>query len=183
MKKTMKMKSRMMMLIYSILLLCSITILGSCSKETTSNETSIRTKDIIGTYEGSGELTKYEVVRSEADLTNQRYLFVSGNRSETEGKIDHLVFTFEEDEKDSIWYTNALTGVSGTLVYDAATTSWTTQMDYPLGTLVIAAAFSKQNDGIQVRITYTQSFEREHFENPEPSDGINEFTMTLRKIT
>ncbi len=141
----------------------------------------LKMKDIYGTYEGSGSTTKYEVERSEADINNQRYLFITGDERETQGEFDSIVITFKEDDEDTIWYQNTHTGSNGELVYNSGTGQWEHKADYPLGTVSTAVVFTKGADGIHATFVFTQTFERDHFENPEPSDGVNEFTLNLTK--
>ena len=151
-----------------------------CSGSTNEND-ALATKDIYGTYEGSGSLTKYEVERSETDLKNQRYLFITGDREETKSELDGIVISFEEYDEDIIRYENKRTGSSGELIYNSDTNKWEYTADYPLGTLSASAVFEKNAEGIHATLVFTQTFEREHFENPEPSDGVNEFTLDLTK--
>ena len=141
----------------------------------------LKMKDIYGTYEGSGSATKYEVERVEADVENQRYLFITGDARETQGEIDGIIITFEEHEEDTIWYENKLTGANGELAYNSDTGQWEYKADYPLGTVSTAVVFKKDADGTSATFVFTQTFERDHFENPEPSDRVNELTLYLTK--
>ncbi|HBR08682.1 MAG TPA: hypothetical protein DD735_07290 [Clostridiales bacterium] len=153
-------------------------LLAGCSEK---EDGTLKKKDIYGTYEGSGSVTKYEVPRTEADIKNQRYLFITGDERETQGTFDGIVITFEEDDEDTIWYQNKHTGSSGELVYHSGTGQWEHKADYPLGTVSSAVVFTKDADGTHATFVFTQTFERDHFENPEPSDGVNEFTIYLTK--
>lgn len=162
------------------LLITLCILLTGCSKGESADGT-LKIKEIYGTYEGSGSATKFEVERNQADIKNQRYLFITGDEREVQGEFDSLVITFEEDDEDTIWYQNKHTGSNGELVYNSDTGQWEHKADYPLGTVSTAVTFTKDADGIHATFVFTQSFEREHFENPEPSDGVNEFTLNLTK--
>ena len=167
----------------AIALLVTLCILFTGCSESESADGALKTKDIYGTYEGSGSATKYEVPRSETDIKNQRYLFITGDEREMQGAFDGLVFTFEKDDedKDTIFYQNKKGPANGELEYSSATGQWECNADYPLGTVSTAVAFTKDADGIHATLVFTQTFERDHFENPEPSDGVNQFTLTLTK--
>jgi len=162
------------------LLIALCLLLTGCSASDSADGT-LKTTEIYGTYEGSGSTTKYEVARSEADLKNQRYLFITGDARETQDKFDGIVITFEEDEEDTIRYENKHTGANGELVYNSDTRQWEHKADYPLGAVSTAVAFIKDADGVHATFVFTQTFERDHFENPKPSDGVNEFTLYLTK--
>lgn len=158
-------------------------LLAGCP-ESGSGNGALKVKEICGTYEGSGSVTKYEVERIEADITNRRNLFVTGDRRETGGDFDGIVMTFEDFEgngKSPIWYRNEISGGGGELHYNADSGQWEGRADYPLGTLSTAVAFTKDADGIHAAFVLTQTFERDHFENPEPSDGVNQFTLNLTR--
>lgn len=163
------------------LLITLCLLLTGCS-ESESADSTLKIKEIYGTYEGSGSATKYEVERIEADIINQRYLFITGDARETQGEFDGIVITFEEDEEDTIRYENKHTNSNGELVYNSDTGKWEHNADYPLGTVSTAVVFTKDADGTRATFVFTQTFERDHFENPEPSDGVNEFTLYLTKI-
>ena len=155
-------------------------LFAGCSED--GNESgALKTKDIYGTYEGLGSATKYEVPRIDTDIKNQRYLFITGDEREAGGEFDGLVITFEEDDGDTIWCQNKHTGSNAELVYNSGTGQWEHKADYPLGTVSTAVVFTKDADGIHAAFVFTQTFERDHFENPEPSDGVNEFTLYLTK--
>ena len=157
-------------------------MLGGCEQDKgEANNGKIKTKELYGTYEGSGTVTKYEAQRTKLDIDNQRYLFMSGDIRETQDDFDGIVITIEEDNENTIWYSNNNTGLNGTLAYNSDSGLWEHTVDYPLGTLSVKASFSKQGGEINGKFIFTQSFEREHFENPEPSDGVNEFTLYLTK--
>ena len=162
-------------------LLITLCILLTGCSEGESADGTLKIKEIYGTYEGSGSATKYEVERNQADIKNQRYLFITGDEREVQGEFDSLVITFEEDDEDTILYQNKRTGSNGELVYNSDTGQWEHKADYPLGTVSTAVTFTKDADGIHATFVFTQTFEREHFENPEPSDGVNEFTLYLIK--
>lgn len=162
-------------------LLITLCILLTGCSESESADGTLKINEIYGTYEGSGSATKYEVERNQADIKNQRYLFITGDERETQGAFDGLVITFEEDDENTIWYQNKHTGSNGELVYNSGTGQWERKTDYPLGTVSTAVVFTKGADGIHATFVLTQSFERDHFENPEPSDGVNEFTLNLTK--
>jgi hypothetical protein len=164
----------------SALTLVFCLLLTGCS-ESGSGNGALNVKEICGTYEGSGSTTKYEVERNQADIKNQRYLFITGDERETQGAFEGLVITFEEDDENTIWYQNKHTGSNGELVYNSGTGQWEHKADYPLGTISTAVVFTKDADGIHATFVITQTFERDHFENPEPSDGVNEFTLNLTK--
>ena len=66
-------------------------------------------------------------------------------------------------------------------MYNSDTGQWEHNADYPLGTVSTAIVFTKDADGTHATFVFTQTFERDHFENPEPSDGVNEFTLYLTK--
>ncbi|MDD2956247.1 MAG: hypothetical protein PHD67_08020 [Oscillospiraceae bacterium] len=167
----------------SALTLVFCLLLAGCSENGSGNGV-LNVKEICGAYEGSGSATKYEVERIEADITNQRNLFVTGDRRETGGNFDGIVITFEDfegDGKSPIWYRNGISGGGGELSYNADSGQWEGRADYPLGTLSTVVTFTKDTDGIHATFVLTQTFEREHFENPKPSDGVNEFTLSLTK--
>lgn len=155
-------------------------LFAGCS-ENGNEDGTLKMKDICGTYEGSGSATKYEVERIEADIKNQRYLFITGDAKETQGEFGGIVITFEEHEEDTIWYENKHTGANGELAYNSDTGQWEHKADYPLGTVSTAVVFAKDADGVSATFVFTQTFERDHFENPKPSDGVNEFTLYLTK--
>ena len=162
-------------------LLITLCILLTGCTEGESADGALKIKEIYGSYEGSGSATKYEVERNQSDIKNQRYLFITGDARETQGEFDGLVITFEEDDENTIWYQNKHTGSNGELVYNSDTGQWEHKADYPLGSVSTAATFTKDANGIHAIIVFTQTFERDHFENPEPSDGVNEFTLNLTK--
>lgn len=152
-------------------------LLAACSEGE-----ALQIKDITGTYVGTGSATKNEVVRTQADINNQRYLFITGDKRETEGDFSDIIIEFEDTgEKDTIWYKNSLTGSGGELIYNSATGHWEGGADYPLGTVNTSVVFAREGGEIHATFVFTQSFERETFENPEPSDGVNEFTIHLIK--
>ncbi len=162
------------------LLITLCLLLTGCSASESADGT-LKITEIYGTYEGSGSTTKYEVERIETDIKNQRYLFITGDAREIQGEFDGIVITFEEDEEDTIRYENMHTASNGELVYNSDTGQWEHNADYPLGTVSTAVVFTKDADGTQATFVFTQTFERDHFENPEPSDGVNEFTLYLTK--
>lgn len=161
-------------------LLLAFSLAGCGGEDSGGGEADLNDKDILGTYIGTGSVTKEEVVRKQADIDNGRYLFELGDKSNAGGEFTNVVFEFEEDE-DGIWFTNKATGLSGKLIYDSSSGQWEGKVDYPIGTLELSADFSREDGGIHARIVFTQSFERETFENPEPTDGVNEVTMELEK--
>lgn len=156
-------------------------LFAGCSESENSDD-SLKVKEILGTYEGSGRTTKYEVERSEADITKREYLFITGDGREAGGDFDGIVITFEKHRENDIWYRNQITGGGGELSYNADSRQWEGRVDYPLGTKYTVANFTKDANGIHATLVITQTFEREHFENREPSDGVNEFTLNLTKI-
>jgi hypothetical protein len=160
------------------LILCLL--LAGCSENKDEGGT-LKTKDIYGTYEGSGSATKYEVERIETDINNQRYLFITGDVRETQSEFDGIVITFEEYDKDIIRYQNKQTGASGELILNSSTGQWEYDADYPLGTVSATVSFNKDAEGTHAIFVFTQTFERDHFENTEPSNGVNEFTLNLTK--
>lgn len=167
-----------------ILTIILFVMLGGCEQdegETKTNNGKLKTKELYGTYEGSGTVTKYDVQRTKSEIDNQKYLFITGDIRETQDEFDGIVITIEEDDENTIWYSNNSTGSNGVLAYNSSTGLWESTVDYPLGTLSARASFSKDNGEIQAKFIFTQSFERENFENPEPSDGVNEFTLDLIK--
>ena len=172
------MKKMFIIIMAAILLL----MLASCEKdEGGSGDGVLKTKDLFGTYEGHGSVTKYGVPRTQPDIKNQRYLFITGDERETQDEFDGIVITFEEDEEDTIWYVNNNTASSGKFAYNSDSGLWEYEADYPLGTLKAVSSFSKVGDEIQAKFVFTQSFDSEHYENPEPSDDVNEFTLYLTK--
>lgn len=142
----------------------------------------LKIEDVYGTYEGWGSATKYEVERTETDVKNQRYLFITGDARESQEKFDGIVITFQEYEEGIILYENKNTGLGGELAYNADTGQWEYKADYPLGSVSTSVVFIKEADGTNATFTFTQTFEREHYENPQASDGVNEFTLNLTKI-
>ncbi len=155
-------------------------LLAGCSENKDEGGT-LKTKDIYGTYEGTGSVTKYQVERNETDINNQRYLFITGDARETQSEFDGIVMTFEEFDKDIIRFENKNTGASGELIYNSNTGQWEYNADYPLGTVSATTSFTKDAEGTHAIFVFTQTFERDHFENPEPSNGVNEFTLNLTK--
>lgn len=176
------MKKKIILLFTAFL---SIFLLAACgdNDNSMSKGESLKTKDIIGTYVGAGNATKNEVARTQADINNQRYLFITGDGRESEGDFSDIVIEFEDTgEKDILSYKNSITGSNGELIYNSATGHWEGGADYPLGTVNTVVAFDREGGELRATFVFTQTFERETFENPEPSDGVNEFTLHLIKI-
>ena len=171
---------------FLVLLLTLLMAFGMVSCKDDDNSAAkgeaLQMKELFGTYVGSGSVTKKEVTRTQTDIDNQRYLFITGDKRETESEFSDIIIEFEEvAEEDTIRYNNKLTGSSGELIYNSASGQWEYMADYTLGTVSSAVIFSKDKNGIHANFVFTQSFEREHYENPEPSDGVNEFTIYLTK--
>ena len=166
-----------------ILLISVVTFsLIGCSKE--EEEGVLKTKDLYGTYQGQGTVTKEEVA-VDRNAYKGKYLMMPGDISGNGNEFSNVLFDFEEsfnEDENEMHYSNHVIGVDGSLIYNSSTDQWEGRSDYPSGDLLCEVKFSKIGNEIHAKVVWTQSYFREHFENPDPTDGVNEITMELIKI-